>query len=48
MVEPAYEAIPTPQLNVIVIEQLFCPDDGIRIATAYEGSKVFDVAIFAN
>ena len=33
MVDPDHEAIPAPYLNVIAIEQLLCPDHGIRIAS---------------
>jgi hypothetical protein len=48
VVKPDHEAISAPQLNVIAIEQLLCPDHGIHIAIAYKGSIAPDVPVFSH
>jgi hypothetical protein len=45
-VDPCHEAFATPQLDIIAINELICPNRGICIVIAYEGSRTPDVPIF--
>jgi hypothetical protein len=45
-VDPCHEAFATPQLDLMTINELICPNRRISIVIAYEGSRAPDVSVF--
>jgi hypothetical protein len=39
------ETVATPKLDVVTVDQLFCPDDGFAVIGTTEGSTTREVAV---
>jgi hypothetical protein len=48
VIQSDHEAVAAPKLNVVAINELFCPHGSISVAIGYECSEAGDVAVFPD
>jgi hypothetical protein len=48
VIQPNYEALTTPKLDVMPVDELFCPYRGICIVRAGEGPAANEMSVITN